>query len=190
MRHVRGKLFSGLMHRLARYRIKRIMVRRLPLVCCLAWTSAAFSQSAYKVVTVTNGGTISGIVQWSGPAALNAPPRGRHKSQPRRVVPRLGNSDARILTPSPPGLAIRRAKALALSGTGACEFVSSAELPPSLHLPCAQFRLIHNRLRHAPGHSASGGALPGADRLALGTFSLPMLSYTSFWEGLLTANSK
>jgi len=59
--------FSALRCRLARYRIKRIMVRCLPLVCCLAWTSVAFSQNAYKVVNVTNGGTISGIVKWSGP---------------------------------------------------------------------------------------------------------------------------
>ncbi len=31
-------------------------------------TAIAFSQSDYKVVPVTNGGTISGTVKWSGPA--------------------------------------------------------------------------------------------------------------------------
>jgi Polysaccharide lyase family 4, domain II len=33
----------------------------------LAATTAAFSQSDYKVVTVTDGGAISGSVKWSGP---------------------------------------------------------------------------------------------------------------------------
>jgi hypothetical protein len=33
----------------------------------LAATAAGFAQSEYKVVTVTNGGTISGTVKWSGP---------------------------------------------------------------------------------------------------------------------------
>lgn len=55
--------------------MKRIVVFCLPLACCLAWTSAALSQSGYKVVTVTNGGTISGIVKWSGqvPHSSNFP---------------------------------------------------------------------------------------------------------------------
>jgi hypothetical protein len=41
----------------------------------LAAVSAAFSQSDYKVVTVVDGGTVSGTVKWSGPVphALNFP---------------------------------------------------------------------------------------------------------------------
>ena len=41
----------------------------------LAATTAAFSQSGYKVVTVTDGGSISGTVKWSGatPRALDFP---------------------------------------------------------------------------------------------------------------------
>ncbi len=34
---------------------------------CLAWSVAAIAQSDYKVISVTDGGTISGIVKWSGP---------------------------------------------------------------------------------------------------------------------------
>jgi hypothetical protein len=47
--------------------LKSIMACYVSFACCLAWTAAAFSQSDYKVVTVTNGGTISGTVKWSGP---------------------------------------------------------------------------------------------------------------------------
>jgi hypothetical protein len=36
------------------------------LAFCFA-TTVAFSQSAYKIVAVTDGGTISGTVKWSGP---------------------------------------------------------------------------------------------------------------------------
>ncbi len=41
----------------------------------LAATTAAFSQGDYKVITVTDGGTISGTVKWSGavPRALDFP---------------------------------------------------------------------------------------------------------------------
>ncbi|MGB8065278.1 MAG: carboxypeptidase-like regulatory domain-containing protein [Candidatus Sulfotelmatobacter sp.] len=41
----------------------------------LAATAVAFSQSEYRVITVTDGGTISGAVKWSGPVprALNFP---------------------------------------------------------------------------------------------------------------------
>ena len=40
----------------------------LPLFLTLLFaTTVAFSQSDYKVVTVTDGGTISGTVKWSGP---------------------------------------------------------------------------------------------------------------------------
>src|SRR5260370_18988083 len=34
---------------------------------CLAWSVAAIAQSDYKVISVTDGGTISGTVKWSGP---------------------------------------------------------------------------------------------------------------------------
>lgn len=45
------------------------------LTFVLAATAAAFAQSDYKVVTVSNGGTISGTVKWSGPVphALDFP---------------------------------------------------------------------------------------------------------------------
>jgi hypothetical protein len=54
--------------------MKRI-IRWLALVFCLAWTTATFAQSTYQVISVTNGGTISGTVKWSGPVphALNFP---------------------------------------------------------------------------------------------------------------------
>src|SRR5260370_24291008 len=41
--------------------------RSLFLTFVLAATAMAFAQSDYKVVTVSNGGTISGAVKWSGP---------------------------------------------------------------------------------------------------------------------------
>src|SRR6202035_1475018 len=37
------------------------------LTFVLVSTALAFAQSDYKVVTVSNGGTISGTVKWSGP---------------------------------------------------------------------------------------------------------------------------
>jgi hypothetical protein len=45
------------------------------LTFVLAATAIAFAQSDYKVVTVSNGGTISGTVKWSGPVphALDFP---------------------------------------------------------------------------------------------------------------------
>ena len=41
----------------------------------LAAATAAFSQNDYKVITVNDGGTISGTVKWSGPVphALDFP---------------------------------------------------------------------------------------------------------------------
>jgi hypothetical protein len=51
------------------------IIRCLPLVFCLAWTTAAFAQSNYRVIPVANGGTISGTVKWLGPVphALDFP---------------------------------------------------------------------------------------------------------------------
>jgi hypothetical protein len=51
------------------------VVSRYFLSIFLAVTAAAFSQSGYKVVSVTDGGTISGTVKWSGavPRALDFP---------------------------------------------------------------------------------------------------------------------
>ena len=47
----------------------RPVVSKLFLVIIFfAATAVAFGQSDYKVITVTNGGTISGTVKWSGPA--------------------------------------------------------------------------------------------------------------------------
>jgi hypothetical protein len=37
------------------------------LTFVLAATVGAFAQSDYNVITVSNGGTISGTVKWSGP---------------------------------------------------------------------------------------------------------------------------
>jgi len=44
-----------------------VLSRSFFLTFFFAATAAAFSQSDYKVVTVTDGGTISGTVKWSGP---------------------------------------------------------------------------------------------------------------------------
>lgn len=41
------------------------------LVVIFAATAVAFAQNEYKVVTVTDGGTISGTVKWSGPVPHN-----------------------------------------------------------------------------------------------------------------------
>src|SRR5580765_628378 len=46
--------------------MRRINTRNLFLSLFLASTAAAFAQE-YKVITVTDGGTISGTVKWSGP---------------------------------------------------------------------------------------------------------------------------
>ncbi len=40
-------------------------------VSCLLAATAAFAQGDYKVVTVTDGGTISGTVKWAGPIPHN-----------------------------------------------------------------------------------------------------------------------
>ena len=45
----------------------RVVSRCFFLCFLFAATAAAFSQSDYRVVTVTGGGTISGTVKWSGP---------------------------------------------------------------------------------------------------------------------------
>ncbi len=55
--------------------MSRSVSRSFVLLFFLAATAAAFSQSTYKVVTVTDGGSISGSVKWSGPVprALDFP---------------------------------------------------------------------------------------------------------------------
>jgi len=55
--------------------MRRFLLQGLVLSFFFAATAAAFSQSDYKVVNVTNGGTISGTVKWSGavPRALDFP---------------------------------------------------------------------------------------------------------------------
>ncbi len=55
--------------------MRRFVTQYLLLSFCLAAATAAFSQSDYKVVTVSDGGTISGTVKWSGavPRALDFP---------------------------------------------------------------------------------------------------------------------
>jgi len=47
--------------------MRRFVSRSLFLTSFLAASAVSFAQSDYKVVTVTNGGTISGTVKWSGP---------------------------------------------------------------------------------------------------------------------------
>ena len=47
--------------------MRRVVSRLVLLSFFLAATAAAFSQSDYKVITVNDGGTISGTVKWSGP---------------------------------------------------------------------------------------------------------------------------
>jgi hypothetical protein len=46
--------------------MRRVVLPYFFLTCWFAAT-AAFAQSGYKVVTVTDGGTISGTVKWAGP---------------------------------------------------------------------------------------------------------------------------
>jgi hypothetical protein len=47
--------------------MQRVIFRSLFTICFLAVTAAAFSQNDYKVISVVDGGTISGTVKWSGP---------------------------------------------------------------------------------------------------------------------------
>jgi hypothetical protein len=47
--------------------MRRIVSQVFLATFFFAATLAVFSQNSYKVVTVTNGGTISGTVKWSGP---------------------------------------------------------------------------------------------------------------------------
>lgn len=46
----------------------RFVSRSLFFTFLFAASAVAFAQSDYKVITVTNGGTISGSIKWSGPA--------------------------------------------------------------------------------------------------------------------------
>jgi hypothetical protein len=48
--------------------MRRVDQRLLLLIFVLAAVALAGAQSDYKVISVTNGGTISGSVKWSGPA--------------------------------------------------------------------------------------------------------------------------
>jgi hypothetical protein len=45
----------------------RIVLQKLSFTILIAATTAAFSQTDYKVINVADGGTISGTVKWSGP---------------------------------------------------------------------------------------------------------------------------
>jgi len=47
--------------------MRGIITRSWPLAFCLVWAAAAVAQSDYKVISVTDGETISGTVKWSGP---------------------------------------------------------------------------------------------------------------------------
>jgi hypothetical protein len=47
--------------------MRGMLTRFWRLSFCLAWSVAAIAQSDYKVISVTDGGTISGTVKWSGP---------------------------------------------------------------------------------------------------------------------------
>jgi hypothetical protein len=55
--------------------MSRVVVKNFFWTLFLAVAAAAFAQSDYKVITVTDGGTISGTVKWSGPVphALDFP---------------------------------------------------------------------------------------------------------------------
>jgi hypothetical protein len=55
--------------------MSRVVLKNFFLTLFLAVATAAFTQSDYKVITVTDGGTISGTVKWSGPVphALDFP---------------------------------------------------------------------------------------------------------------------
>jgi hypothetical protein len=47
--------------------MREIITRSLLLYSCVAWAAAAVAQNDYRVISVTDGGTISGTVKWSGP---------------------------------------------------------------------------------------------------------------------------
>jgi hypothetical protein len=55
--------------------MRRVISQYLLLTFCVASTCAGFAQSDYRVVTVNDGGTITGTVKWSGtvPHALDFP---------------------------------------------------------------------------------------------------------------------
>src|SRR6201997_5777995 len=55
--------------------MRRVFAHGFFVALFFAVTAVAFSQSEYKVITVTDGGTISGTVKWSGPVprALDFP---------------------------------------------------------------------------------------------------------------------
>ena len=55
--------------------MRRFVSRSFFLTIFFAASAVSFAQSDYKVVTVTDGGTISGTVKWSGPVphALTVP---------------------------------------------------------------------------------------------------------------------
>ena len=55
--------------------MRRVISQYLLLTFCVASTCAGFAQSNYRVVTVNDGGTITGTVKWSGtvPHALDFP---------------------------------------------------------------------------------------------------------------------
>ncbi|MGB7821507.1 MAG: hypothetical protein WBL22_04870, partial [Candidatus Sulfotelmatobacter sp.] len=43
------------------------LTRYLLLVCLASLTTLAGAQSGYRVISVADGGTISGTIKWSGP---------------------------------------------------------------------------------------------------------------------------
>jgi hypothetical protein len=51
--------------------MRRFSVLVLFATCVLAAATAAFAQGDYKVITVVDGGTISGSVKWAGPVPHN-----------------------------------------------------------------------------------------------------------------------
>ena len=51
--------------------MRRFSVLVLFVACVLAAATAAFAQGDYKVITVVDGGTISGSVKWAGPVPHN-----------------------------------------------------------------------------------------------------------------------
>ena len=55
--------------------MRRVVLRYLFLTFLLAASVAAFAQGDYRVISVVDGGTISGTVKWSGgvPHALSFP---------------------------------------------------------------------------------------------------------------------
>jgi hypothetical protein len=51
--------------------MRRVVLQALCFSLFFAAATMAFAQSDYKVITVTDGGTISGTVKWSGPVPHN-----------------------------------------------------------------------------------------------------------------------